>query len=32
MRDFIEQYVGPMVLKPGGEIERKGATLAEGAA
>ena len=28
MRDFIEQYVGPMVLKPIGEIERKGTTLA----
>lgn len=30
MRDFIEQYVGPMVLKPNGDIERKGLeTLAE---
>jgi len=25
MRDFIEQYVGPMVLRPDGEIERKDA-------
>jgi len=25
MRDFIEQYVGPMVLKPDGEIERRDA-------
>jgi site-specific DNA recombinase len=24
MRDFIEQYVGPMVLKRNGDIERKG--------
>jgi len=24
MRDFIEQYVGPMVLTPDGEIVRKG--------
>ncbi len=23
MRDFIEQYVGPMVLRPDGRIERK---------
>ncbi len=23
MRDFIEQYVGPMVLKPSGDIARK---------
>ena len=25
MRDFIEQYVGPMVLRPDGQIERKDA-------
>ncbi len=29
MRDFIEQYVGPMVLKPDGEIVRKGTAPAE---
>ena len=23
MRDFLERYVGPMVLKPNGEIGRK---------
>ena len=29
MRDFVETYVGPMVLKPDGEIERKEAAPAE---
>lgn len=23
MRDFIERYVGPMVLKPDGDVDRK---------
>lgn len=29
MRDFIEQYVGPMVLKPSGDIARKDTAPAE---
>ena len=32
MRDFIEQYVGPMVLKPDGEVERKETAATEAVA
>ena len=32
MRDFVEQFVGPMVLKPDGGIERKETTAAEAGA
>ena len=32
MRDFIEQYVGPMVLKPNGDIERRETAATEAVA